>query len=157
MRRSEFDDPKDPRLWTIPQQRTKATKRTTRERVYLVPLPPLAQRIIKSLPLLDVDLVFPGRHQGKPIDPGTWLKAIVQENSGVKDWTYHACRDTIATWLQDQGHSEYERGLVLNHAERSVTADYSHGHALEHKRMLLEKWADHVAELVEPEGVTLLR
>ena len=81
----------------------------------------------------------------------------VRERSGVNDWTYHACRHTIATWLQDQGHSEYERALVLNHAgSGTVTSSYSHGHPIALKRELIEKWADHVAQVVQPEGAVML-
>ncbi len=167
MRRSEFDDPDKPVLWTVPHERTKTRKSQKQERVYLVPLPKLAQRVIKGLPRLDDDLVFPGREPGgpkaggkkrprKPMVPETALKAKVREKSKVADWTYHACRDTITTWLQDQGHSKYERGLVLNHAEGGVTADYSHGYPVELKRELLEKWADHVAQEVQPKGAVLL-
>lgn len=167
MRRSEFDDRDKPTLWTVPHERTKTRKSQKEERVYLVPLPKLAQRVIKGLPRLDDDLVFPGREVAnptaagkkplrKPLAPGTVLKAKIRKNSGVADWTYHACRDTVSTWLQDQGHSRYERGLVLNHAEGGVTADYSHGYPVALKRDLLEKWADHIAELVQPEGAVLL-
>ncbi len=161
MRRSEFDDPDKPTLWTVPHERTKTRKSQKEERIYLVPLPKLAQRIIKGLPRLDNDLVFPGRGAGKkatlkPLVPGMGLKAKVREQSGVADWTYHACRDTISTWLQDQGHSKYERGLVLNHAEGGVTADYSHGYSIELKRQLLKNWADHVAQTVQPKGAVLL-
>ncbi len=167
MRRSEFDDPDNPTLWTVPHERTKTRKSQQEQRVYLVPLPKLAQRIVKGLPRLDNDLVFPGREApkpaggapkppGRPLVPGMPLKAKVRENSRVADWTYHACRDTISTWLQDQGHSRYERGLILNHAEGGVTADYSHGYSVELKRGLLESWADHVARTVQPEGAVLL-
>ena len=167
MRRSEFDDPDKPTLWTVPHERTKTRKSQKEERVYLVPLPKLAQRVIKGLPRLDDDLVFPGRDPGrpkgggkqkprKPLVPRTALKAKVREKSKVADWTYHACRDTIATWFQDQGHSKYERGLVLNHAEGGVTADYSHSYSIELKRELMEKWADHVAQEVQPKGAVLL-
>ena len=166
MRRSEFDDPGKPTLWTVPHERTKTRKSQKEERIYLVPLPKLAQRIIKGLPRLDDDLVFPGRGTAKPtagkraprkpLVPGMDLKAKIREQSGVADWTYHACRHTIASWLQDEGHSKYERGLVLNHAESGVTADYSHGFSLKLKRQLLEKWADHVAQEVQPKGAVLL-
>ena len=88
--------------------------------------------------------------------PGTALKTKVREQSKVEDWTYHACRDTISTWLQDQGHSEYERGLMLNHAESGVTADYGHGYPNKLKRELTEKWANHVAQEVQPKGAVLL-
>lgn len=167
MRRNEFDDPDKPTLWTVPHERTKTRKGQKEQRVYLVPVPKLAQRVIKGLPRLDDDLVFPGRDPGspkaggkkqprKPLVPGTALKAKVREVSKVMDWTYHACRDTISTWLQDQGHSEYERGLVLNHSEGGVTADYSHGYPVELKRDLLEEWANHVAQEVQPKGAVLL-
>jgi hypothetical protein len=64
---------------------------------------------------------------------------------------------TVATWLQNKGHSEWEVGVVLNHAGGGVTADYSHGYPLELKRALLTKWADHVQGLVTPAGVSRLR
>ncbi len=167
MRRSEFDDPDKPTLWTVPHERTKTRKSAKEERAYLVPLPKLAQRVIRGLPRLDNDLVFPGRDPGevkdggkkrlrKPLVPGTTFMTKVRKISTVADWTYHACRDTISTWLQDQGHSKYERGLILNHAESGVTADYSHGYPVELKRELLEKWADHVAQEVQPKGAVLL-
>jgi hypothetical protein len=54
-------------------------------------------------------------------------------------------------------HSEWERGLVLNHSGSGVTAGYSHGHALDLKRELLDKWAKHVEGLVSPSGAALLR
>ena len=75
----------------------------------------------------------------------------------VRELWFHAWRDTIATFLQNAGHSKWERGLVLNHAESGVTADYSHGYPLKLKLELLTKWADHVEGLVQPQGVALLR
>jgi hypothetical protein len=58
--------------------------------------------------------------------------------------------------LQNEGHSEWEIGLVLNHSGSGVTADYSHGYPLELKRTLLEKRADHVEGLVGRKGVAFL-
>jgi hypothetical protein len=59
--------------------------------------------------------------------------------------------------LQKKGHSEWEHGLVLNRSGSGVTAGYSHGHALDLKRELLDKWAKHVEGLVSPSGAALLR
>jgi hypothetical protein len=42
--------------------------------------------------------------------------------------------------------------LVLNHSGSGVTAGYLHGHALDLKRELLDKWAKHVEGLVSPSG-----
>ncbi len=159
MRRDELDDPDNPKLWTIPYSRTKSKKTAKRERVYMIPLPPLSRRVLK--PLLkgkgEDDLVFPGRHAGKAIDPGTSLFRKVRKASGIEDWYPHAHRNTIATWMENEGASEYERGLILNHAgSGSVTADYSHGYPIDLKRKWLERWSRHVAEIVQPEGAELL-
>ena len=122
-----------------------------------MPLPKLAQRIIKGLTRSHDDLLFPNSTSNGPMTPGTDLKEDIREKSGIADFTYHTCRDTVASWLQDQGHSEFERGLVLNHSESGVTSDYSHGYPVELKRALLEKWTTHVERLVQPEGAQLLR
>jgi hypothetical protein len=63
----------------------------------------------------------------------------------------------VATWSQNNGASEWEVGLILNHAGSGMTAGYSHGHSLPLKLKLLTQWADRVQALVQPEGVTLLR
>ena len=63
----------------------------------------------------------------------------------------------MAAFLQEKKHSEWERGLVLNHSTSGVTAGYSHGASTDLKRDLLDKWAKHVEGLVSPSGAALLR
>ena len=162
MRRSEmkFDAGGNPIVWITPHERTKSRKKQTngRRRVYTTPLPPLAQRIIKSLPKReDGDLVFEGRAPGAPLYVGTKLIRKLVKLGAPADFTYHAVRHTVATWLENQGHSEFERGLVLNHSGSGVTAGYSHGYALGLKLALLTKWADNIERLVQPGGAALLR
>jgi integrase len=155
MRWEELDNPADPQVWTVPHERTKA-KKTARPRPYIVPLPSLARRILKTMLRLDDKLVFPGRHAGRPMRPGTVLQKRIGVASGVKDFTFHVTRHSIASWLKAQGHSEWERGLVLNHSETTVTAGYSHGTALDLKRQLLEKWAGHIEKIAAPgEGANI--
>jgi integrase len=130
--------------------------------VYFVPLPPLCQRLIKPLMKADARLFSSlPVHQTKadrPTFDGKELKSQLVEFGAPKDFTYHGWRHTISTFLENDGHSEWERGLVLNHAgSGSVTADYSHGYPLELKLKLLTKWADHVEKLIQPEGAALLR
>jgi integrase len=169
MRRSHLDDPENPTLWTTPFELTKSRKRMRdpkKRRAYLTPLPPLAQRILKGLPKPTTNddpdpLVFPGLQisfttAGQPqLNSSHLIDRLTQ--SGAPHLVPHSLRHTAATWLEDQGHSEWERGLVLNHAGSSVTADYSHGFAGNLKLELLMKWADHVESLVQPEGAVLLR
>jgi integrase len=165
MRRSHLDNADNPALWTTPFELTKSRKNSSKKRVYLTPLPPLAQRLLKGLPknLKDPDCVFPGLpvHEtegGRPTFYGVHLKRRLVERGAPADFGFHTWRHTIATFLENEGHSEWERGLVLNHANGgSVTAGYSHGSPIELKRALLGKWADHVERLVQPKGAKLLR
>ena len=90
--------------------------------------------------------------------PNMRQTAKLIEHGAPKDFSYHAVRHTVATFLENAGHSEWERGLILNHSgSGSVTAGYSHGYPLDLKRMLLTKWADHVEQLVTREGAIRLR
>jgi integrase len=162
MRRSHLDDADNPTLWTTPFELTKSSKRTPKKRVYLTPLPPLAQRIIKSLPKGD-DRLFPmlslcsGR-DAQSYFHGGWLARHLIRHGAPRNFTFHAWRHTIATWLENEGASEWERALVLNHAGgMAVTAGYSHGFAGKLKLELLSRWSEHVERLVHPEGAVLLR
>jgi len=149
-----------PAVWTTPHELTKSRKRTkNKDRVYLTPLPSLAVRILKPLiPKEDAetDLIFPGRG-GVPLSATGPLKKKLVKAGAPADFDFHTARHTIATWLEDNGHDQFDRGLVLNHTGSGVTAGYSHGYALDRKRDLLTKWADHVESLVMPKGVQVLR
>jgi integrase len=82
----------------------------------------------------------------------------MKEAGGPEGFTFHVARHTLATWLENEGTSEYERALVLNHAgSGSVTAGSSHGYPLKLKLDLLTRWSDHVKGLLAPSGVALLR
>lgn len=145
----EFDKADAPPLFTVPFERTKG-RQTRKPRAYLVPLPPLALRIIKSLPRQDGENVF------KRIDFARLRDKLVAAGA-PKDFKLHTARHTIATWLQNAGKSEWEVGLVLNHSSSTVTAGYSHGHGTDLKLKLLTDWADYVERLVQPSpGVSVL-
>jgi hypothetical protein len=162
MRCADLDDLDNPTLWTTPFELTKSRKRITRKRVYLTPLPALAKRILKSLPKSE-DRVFPtlaihATKSGVRDYDATGLVRRLVARGAPADFIIHAARHTLATWLQDQGKSEWEVGLVLNHSGSStITQGYQHGYPLKLKAELLNEWAAHVEKLVMPEGVTLLR
>jgi integrase len=146
---SEFDE----ELFTVPTERVKlkASAKLEKQPEYRVPIVKLAQRILRGLPR-DGELVFPGLNASRIAD-----KLIAA--GAPEDFLLHTFRHTAATWFENNGHSEWERGLVLNHSSgSSVTAGYSHGYALDLKRELMHKWADHIGALVSPgEGVAVLR
>jgi integrase len=167
MRYSDLDDADNPTLWTTPFELTKSRKSLSadkrRKRKYLTPLPPLAAHIIKGLERQEgSDLVFadlPGLYvstatNGKNFSGTKLLRKLVRHGA-PKDFYPHGVRHTVATWLENQGASEWERGLVLNHSGASVTAGYSHGHPRDLKRELLGKWAAHVEGLVQPPPVVV--
>jgi integrase len=157
----KFADDGNPVSWTTPFEATKSRK-TAKPREYQTPLPPLAQRILRphaertggaarvfALPLCQTQA-------GRPYFNGSPLTKRLIAAGAPRDFTYHTARHTLATWLQTQGHSEWECGLVLNHAgSGSVTAGYSHGYPTALKLAVLTKWADHVERLVTPHGVPL--
>jgi integrase len=145
--------------WTTPFELVKAKKSATTKRRYETPLPLLAQRILKPLlkGLEPTDWVFPGRGGTALSVSGQPLRNKLIKAGAPKDFNYHACRHTVATWLENQGHDEFDRGLILNHSSSSVTAGYSHGFAVDRKLALLQKWSDHVEGLVTAKGVALLR
>jgi integrase len=146
---SEFDTTEASTLLTVPFERTKG-KATRKPRPYLVPLSPLAARIVKSLPRHDAEAVF------KRIDFQR-LKAALVAAGAPHDFQLHVARHTVATWLQNAGRTEYDRALVLNHASSGVTAGYTHGYPLDRKCELLSEWAGYVEALIQPSGVAVLR
>lgn len=159
MRRSDLDNAESPTLWTTPFEHTKARKKTstTRQRVYLTPLPRLAQRILMGLINGDGDRVFPtlpiySTAAGRQWFDSNRLIKRLTKHGAPQDFTFHACRHTLATWLHERGHSDWECGLVLNHSSTgSVTgAHYLHSTALELKAKPLTKWAEHVEGLTQP-------
>jgi len=138
-------------LFTVPTERIKlkASAKVAKRPVYKVPLPPLAQRILGLR--RDGELVFPGLDADK-------LKAKLTKLGAPQDFKLHTFRHSTATWLQNQGRSEWEVGLVLNHSgSGSVTGGYSHGYPIERKLDLLKDWADHVEGLTTAAGVSRLR
>jgi integrase len=160
---ADLDNPDDPTLWTTPFELTKSRKSSKQKRPYKTPLPKLAQQILRGLPKGDPDdrvfstlSVATDPAGGKRFN-GDYLIAKLIRRGAPANFRAYAWRHTIATYLEDKGHSEFERGLVLNHSGQGVTAGYSHGFAHNLKLELLAKWAAHVEGLVQPTGVALLR
>jgi integrase len=130
-------------VWTTPPRWVKQSKKREieRKRTYVTPLPLLAQRVLKGLPKTD-DRVFPG------FEPKVYVirKFVL---AGGPEGDFHCWRHTVATWFQEEGYSEEDCGLVLNHAPaRTSTSGYRHSSAISRKRQLLNTWAKHVHRIV---------
>ena len=154
---SEFSEVDGKIILTVPFERTKSRK-TARARVYRVPLSPLAVRVLRTLPKRHDELVFPGGRGEVPLDAHTYLTNRLLKAGAPKGFGFHRFRHSVASWLREQGHDDFEIGLCLNHsAGGGVTANYIHSIALKRKAELLSLWAEHIATLVQPAGIALLR
>ena len=60
---------------------------------------------------------------------------------GPDKFIFNVLRHTASTFLQNAGHSQWERDLILNHVGCGTTSDCSHGHALALKGELLRCYA----------------
>jgi len=82
----------DARLWVLPAERSKNAK------THSVPLSELALAQIAALPRFG-EWVFTTTGTG-PIVPGSKIKAVLVDASGVDGWTFHDLRRSCATWLE---------------------------------------------------------
>lgn len=159
MRWDEFDD--DWKWTPGPDKQTKTKK------AFPAHLPPLAVQILKGLTkVADNPFVFVGRGNGEHLKPGTWLKKLIAEKSGVDDFYFHAIRHTLETklaegWEVEGGRyrvSPHIRDWVLDHAPaRGTGAQYDHYEYTDEVREVMEMWAARIEELIMPTGVRALR
>jgi integrase len=159
MRRTELSD--DGVTWTIPGARTK------NRRVHVVPLPLLAQKLIKSTgPRGDIIFTTNGR---SPISGWSKLKrridkamvAAAEAEAGKKEkraikvelshWRLHDLRRTCATGMAEIGVAPHVIEAVLNHVsghKAGVAGIYNRAAYAVEKKAALERWATHVEALI---------
>jgi integrase len=142
-------------VWT---PKADGRRRTQNKRSHGVPLPARAQAILADLPRVHGNPhVFPGRHGGKPLDPGSPFQKAVQDASGVDDFFWHACRHTVETRLAELAIPPHVRDLVLDHAPaRGAGAGYDHYQYRQEMRDALEAWSRCVGRILgeQPDNVT---
>ena len=152
---AEFD--LDARLWTIPADRAKNGK------THLVPLGPLALRLIKQLMDRDEDdteeseKLLPAR--GNPeAGPSGFSKAMTRIRAGmeinlkspVPHWTLHDLRRTMATGLQRIGIRLEVTEALLNHISGSrsgIIGVYQRHNYLEEKKAAISSWEKEMVRL----------
>jgi integrase len=140
-------------LWTTPDYLVKKAK-GAKKRVYRTPLPPVAQEMLRKLRRFGKDehRVFPelrimySKAERPAVDTKPLKRRLVL-NGAPEDMGFHDFRHTLATFLENAGHDQFDRALALNHAIGGVTSGYSHGFAHERKLAVLNVWAAHVQKL----------
>jgi integrase len=129
--------------------------------MHAIPLPKLAQRILLGIKPKDAkpeDFVFPNpkTQEGDGINNNLYDR--VRRLSGVKDFKPHALRHTVETGMAKIRIKQHMRDMLLDHSsKRGSGKDYDHHEYLEEMLEALEKWANHIEEVVMPEGVSALR
>lgn len=160
MRWSDIDEAE--KTWTLPAELTKAG------RAHIVPLSPLAIKILAECPRAGA-YVFTTR-KNRPISGFSKAKALLdakaadiaeaEERVPVAPWRLHDLRRSAATVMGRLRVSRFVLGRVLNHADSSVTGIYDRHEYLDEKRQALDAWGQFIENLSsQPPGpnVVLLR
>jgi integrase len=138
-------------FWNAPEAEQKKNKR-----LHSIPLPSLAQRILH--PKQARGFVFPGNDKGHIYVNGMWLWSKVIKASGMDDFLPHGLRHLAETKMGELKIAPHIRDMLFDHrSARGSGEGYDHHHYKDEMRAALEQWADHIEQLVSPEGVALLR
>jgi integrase len=136
----------DASVWTIPGNRTK------NHRIHVVPLPPLAQRILKGVTRSpDCHFIFSTNAKSAVSGFSKMKKRLDAMMKGVPPWRLHDLRRSAATGMAEIGIAPHVIELVLNHvsgARAGVAGIYNRATQMPERQAALEKWAEHVAGLI---------
>jgi len=146
MRFSEFDDPEHPTKWTLPSERSKNARK------HVLPLVPAAIDIIGSVPrVVGREFLFGLGARGFA-NWGEGKKAL-DERSGVRGWTVHDLRRSVATKMcEDCKVLPHLVEQILNHQsghKAGVAGTYNLAVYAAQVREALLMWEAHVLGLVE--------
>ena len=151
------------RVWVIPGGSTKNGV------AHVVPLTPAAVAIIKAVPHIDREFVFPARGSEGNTFSGfsknkRWLdRAMIaamsigqEEPAELEPWTLHDLRRTASTGMAGLGVAPHVIERLLNHVSGvlgGVAGVYNRFKYAEEVRAALELWTAHVLQVSEtPRG-----
>ena len=158
MRRDELSD--DGATWNLPGTRTK------NKRPHIVPLPPMARNLIATMDGSEHDLgasnfVFT-TIGSRPVSGWSRLKHRIdacmleiarkgKPDAVIEKWRLHDLRRTAVTGMNEIGIAPHIVELIINHISGhrgSVAGVYNRSLMLAERKVALERWAVHVAQLV---------
>jgi integrase len=145
MRWSEIDLERG--TFTIPATRSK------NHRQHVLPLMPAMREIITGVPrMASRDQLFGLRAAGFTAWSWKESKPALDERSGVRDWTVHDLRRTVATKMADIGVQPHIIEAALNHFSGhrgGIAGVYNRSTYEREVRNALATWHDHLRALVE--------
>lgn len=128
---------------------TIAAERSKNRRAHCLTLPPMALRILESIPRRDGrDYVF-GQRGGGFARWGWHTTALRDRLRAMPPWTLHDLRRTFRTGLGRLGIPSHVAELAINHTRGGIEAVYDR-HTYQHEiGHALALWADHVAATID--------
>jgi integrase len=147
MRYSELSS--DLSLWTLPAARVK------NKRAHSVPLSPIAQALIQSVPNTGDDLIF-STTGSTAISGFSKLKRRLDQAMGdTPPWRLHDIRRSFVTHLAELGVRGEVLERLVNHISGSrggIAGVYNRSELMNERRAALELWSSHVEQLVSGNG-----
>lgn len=135
--------------WTLPAELTK------NGRQHVLPIAPQAAALLRSLPHFTSDYVFPARGENPVFAHFSRGKLKLDALAGVKNWTLHDLRRSVATHLAKLGVAPHVIERLLNHVSGTfggVAGVYNRFQYLDEMRSALELWEAHLAAAIKKAG-----
>lgn len=126
----------DEAVWVVPGERMKAGKE------HRVPLSARVIEILRALPVVAGELVFPGMREGSPLSDMT-LTAVLRR-MGRGDLTAHGFRSTFRDWASERTNypREVAEAALAHTIENKVEAAYRRGDLFEKRGRMMEDWSN---------------
>jgi integrase len=155
----------DKAIWIVPASRREKLKDGGGMKMRIaheVPLPVQVVKLFRELHMLtgNEKLCFPGRHSSSQcISDMALLNAIRRMGFGKDEMTIHGFRAMFSTMLNERKLAwQFDGDIIeaqLAHKEQNaVRGAYNHASYLEHRRNMLQKWADYLDELRGQASIT---
>ena len=136
-------------VWIIPASLSKSN------REHEVPLSSQAMKVIEQIRPLTSRSEYVFASNIKEDAPVQWMKRAtkkIREQSGVSDFRLHDLRRTAATYMAGLSVDRTVLGKILNHkglsGDGQVTAIYDRYEYFDEKREALQRWADHLDQVL---------
>jgi integrase len=125
-------------IWTTPASKMKKRK------AHRQPLPTQAVALLlEAHALTGEDRYVLANGQGKPLSENAMLYAVKR----FDDVTVHGFRATLGSWMEENGVRKAVADHVKAHQPKYLDAAYQRSDLLEERRVVLQRWADHVTSI----------
>jgi integrase len=131
--------------WTLPKGRSK------NKRPHTLPLLPMALGIISVPRMMSRDRLF-GTRAAEGFSSWPQGKRMLDQRTGVENWTVHDLRRSVATGMADIGIQPHIIEHILNHQSghrRGPAGIYNRSNYQHETRIALARWEDHIRTLID--------